>query len=54
MDKPVQLLLPLEFPEDNIPLPREDEEKLVAALADLLLQILSVEEVMEVTDELYH
>ena len=52
MTKPVQLLLPLEMPGDQIQLPADDEEELVAAVASLLLQVLVVEKEGEVENDL--
>jgi hypothetical protein len=52
MTKPVQLLLPLEMPGDQIQLPADDEEDLVAAVASLLLQVLVVEKEGEVENDL--
>ena len=51
MTKPVQLLLPLDVPREGIRLPADDEE-IIAAVASLLLHILSGEEPAEVEDDL--
>ena len=52
MTKPVQLLLPLDVPEDKVQLPAADAEEFVAAVASLLLQMLNSEEDAEVNDDL--
>ena len=52
MTKPVQVLLPLDMPEDEIWLSANDEAEVVAAAASLLLQILASEEDKEVEDDL--
>ena len=51
MEKPLQLLLPLSLPDDRIPLPSHHEERVVAVLAALLLQVRSVEKEEEAQDE---
>ena len=52
MMEPVQLLLPLDMPEEKIQLPAADEEEFVAAVASLLLQVLISEEEGKVDDDL--
>ncbi len=51
MKKPVQLLLALNLPDDRIQLATESEEQVVADIANLLLQVLGLEEDEEVEDE---
>ncbi len=52
MTKPVQLLLALEVPEERTRLAADDEVEVVAAVASLLLQILTGEEPEEAEDDL--
>jgi len=52
MTEPVQLLLPLDVTEERTQLPADDEVEVVAAVASLLLQILTSEESKEVEDDL--
>ena len=52
MKEPVQLLLPLGVTEERTQLPADDEVEVVAAVASLLLQILTREESKEVEDDL--
>ncbi len=47
--KPVQLLLPLDHPGEKTP--RQGDNEIVAAMASLLLQILSAEEDEEVRND---
>lgn len=51
MHKAVQLPLPLDLPDDKIEFSSEDEAKVVAAAAELLLEILRREEGEEVENE---
>lgn len=51
MEKLVQLVLPLNLPEQRIQLPDENEREVVAALAELLLQVLRANRAEEVEDE---
>jgi hypothetical protein len=51
MHRVVQLLLPLGLPDEKIQFSSEDEAKVVAAAAELLLEILRREEGEEVENE---
>jgi hypothetical protein len=51
MSKRIQLLFPLEKPEERVKLPPENQKKVITAMATLLLQIVGVEVRKEAEDE---